>query len=98
MAKESNSFGNLNIQKIDEKKFLEGFKNADKKRARNLARKWVDEAERVLEPTFEDVFKSAMVYLAMKKVMRGMKANAAYVLWCGQFYQETWHQNVLFFG
>ncbi|MEM3356265.1 MAG: hypothetical protein QW166_00385 [Candidatus Bathyarchaeia archaeon] len=80
--------GKLNTQNIDKEKFLEAYKNADKREAEGLARKWIAESEKVLEPTFEDVVKSARVYLAMKKVMGEMKADAAYVLWCGQFTKE----------
>jgi L-fucose isomerase-like protein len=80
--------GKLNTQNIDKEKFLKAYKNADIKKAESLAKKWISEAKKVLEPKFEDVVKSAMVYLAMKKVMEDMKADAAYVLWCGQFTKE----------
>lgn len=80
--------GKLNTQNIDQEKFLEAYRNADKTRAKNFAKKWIDEAEKVLEPSFEDVIKSARVYLAMKTVMEDMKADVAYVLWCGQFTKE----------
>jgi hypothetical protein len=80
--------GKLNTQNIDKAKFLEAYRNADREKAESLAKKWMSEAEKVLEPTFEDVVKSAMVYLAMKRVIEDMKANAAYVLWCGQFTKE----------
>jgi L-fucose isomerase-like protein len=80
--------GRLNTQNINKEKFLEAYRNADRKKAESLAKKWMREAEKVLEPKFEDVVKSAMVYLAMKKVMEDMKADAAYVLWCGQFTKE----------
>ncbi len=80
--------GKLNTQNIDKKKFLEAYENADRREAEGLAEKWMSEAKKVLEPTFEDVVKSARVYLAIKKVMREMKADAAYVLWCGQFTKE----------
>jgi len=80
--------GKLNTLNINKEKFLEAYKNADRKKAECLAKKWMDKAEKVLEPTFEDIVKSARVYLAMRKVMEEMKANAAYVLWCGQFTKE----------
>jgi L-fucose isomerase-like protein len=80
-------YGRLNTQSIDKGKFLEAYRNADRKRAESLARKWMEEAE-VREPSFEDVVKSARVYLAMKTAMEAMRANVAYVLWCGQFTKE----------
>ncbi|NWF87209.1 hypothetical protein HXY32_05310 [Candidatus Bathyarchaeota archaeon] len=80
--------GKLNIQNIDKEKFLEAYRNADRTFAESLAKKWISEAQKVLEPSFEDVVKSARVYIAMKKTIEDMKANAAYVLWCGQFTKE----------
>lgn len=80
--------GKLNTQNVDYPKFLEAYKNADRTKAEKLAKKWMDEAEKVLEPSFEDVVKSARVYLAMKTVIEEMEADAAYVLWCGQFTKE----------
>jgi len=74
----------LNTQRIDEKKFVDVYKNADRTKAKILAKKWMNEAK-VLEPSFEDVVKSARVYIAMKTIIEDMKADAAYVLWCGQF-------------
>jgi len=79
--------GKLNTQNIDKNKFLEAYENADKAKAESLAKKWMNEAK-VLEPSFDDVAKSARVYIAMKKIMEDMKADAAYVLWCGQFTKE----------
>lgn len=80
--------GKLNIQNIDKEKFLKAYKNADRTFAESLAMKWISEVQKVLEPSFEDVVKSARVYIAMKKTIEDMKANAAYVLWCGQFTKE----------
>ncbi|NWG11652.1 hypothetical protein HXY33_07935 [Candidatus Bathyarchaeota archaeon] len=80
--------GKVNTQNIDKEKFFETYKNVDKTLAEALAKKWVKAAQKVLEPSFEDVVKSARVYVAMKAVMNEMKANVAYVLWCGQFTKE----------
>jgi len=79
--------GKLNTQNIDKEKFLRAYKNADRTKAENLAKKWIAEST-VREPSFEDVVKSARIYIAMKTLMQSMKADAAYVLWCGQFTKE----------
>jgi hypothetical protein len=76
--------GKLNTQNVGMEKFLEAYENADRMEAKSLAKKWMAESE-VLESSLEDVAKSARVYVAMKTVMKEMKANVAYVLWCGQF-------------
>jgi hypothetical protein len=79
--------GRLNTQMVDKTRFLEAYKKADSKIAKNLAKKWMSEAVEIVEPSFADVLKSARVYLAMKTVMKEMKADAVYILWCGQFTQ-----------
>jgi len=76
--------GKLNTKAIDPEKFFDAYEKADNTRAENLARKWMKESE-VLEPSFRDVVKSARLYIAMKAAIEGMKADAGYVLWCGQF-------------
>ena len=79
--------GKLNTQNIDKPNFFETYRSTDKTQAESLATKWMEESK-VLEPSFGDVVKSARVYLTMKTVMEDMKADAAYVLWCGQFTKE----------
>jgi len=74
----------LNTEAIDPEKFFDAYEKADKTKAETLARKWMKESK-VLEPSLKDVVKSARLYIAMKAVIRGMKADAGYVLWCGQF-------------
>lgn len=76
--------GKLNTQNVDMQKFLETCKSVDQSKAERLAGQWMKDA-RVLEPSFEDVVVTARIYLAMKSMMEEMNANAAYVLWCGQF-------------
>lgn len=76
--------GMLNVQTINMDKFLEVCEKVNRREAEAIARLWIGESI-VNEPTFEDVAKSARIYLAMKGTVDKMKANAAYVLWCGQF-------------
>jgi len=74
----------LNVQRVDVEKFLETVRRTGSSEARTLAEKWMKGIQ-VLEPSLEDVAEAARVYMAMKKTLLEMKANAAYVLWCGQF-------------
>jgi len=74
----------LNICPIKREKLLDTYRNMDDTTAENLAKKWLEECE-VKEPSFEDIVKSARVYLAMKTLIEKARADAAYVLWCGQF-------------
>ena len=80
--------GKLNTQIVDRTDFQEALANVDSAEAERTARKWTDEAAKILEPSFEDVIRSACVYLAMKTIIKNMEADAAYVLWCGQFTKQ----------
>jgi len=74
----------LNVQRADVEKFIETVRRIGSAEAETLAKKWM-KGVRVLEPSIDDVAEAARVYLAMRKTLLEMKANAAYVLWCGQF-------------
>jgi len=79
--------GRLNVQRVDEARLMELFEGVDAAEAEALARGWMAEAE-VREPSLEDVARSARVYLAMRAAVEEMGAEAAYVLWCGQFTRQ----------
>jgi len=74
----------LNVQRVDVEEFLETVRRIRSAEAKALAEKWM-KGTKVLEPSIDHVAEAARVYLAMKKTVLKMKANAAYVLWCGQF-------------
>jgi len=74
----------LNVENVNMQTFLEYVQTADSKEAEALAKKWMKNAK-VLEPSLPDVVQTARIYLGMKRALREMEANAAYVLWCGQF-------------
>lgn len=76
--------GMIKTQNIDIDKFGKIYKKVDRLEAEELARKWTKEC-RVLEPSLEDIAKSARLYITMKDMIEQSKAGAAYVLWCGQF-------------
>jgi hypothetical protein len=76
--------GKFNTHYIDIEDFKNRYNKVNKKKADTLAQEWVDECE-VNEPSIMDIAKSARLYIAMKDIIEDMKANIAYVLWCGQF-------------
>jgi hypothetical protein len=76
--------GKLDVRNVYAEELLKAVNEADRIQAQRLARKWIRKS-RVIEPTFEDITKTARVYLAMKTIISDMNAKAAYVLWCGQF-------------
>ena len=47
--------------------------------AKEWAKRWIAEAEKVVEPQFEDILAGARTYLALKKMMALEKANAVTV-------------------
>ena len=59
---------------------------ADKAEAKKWADKWINEAEKVVEPSREEIEKSATMYLAMKKLMDENKAQAITINCLGGFY------------
>jgi hypothetical protein len=74
----------LNIENVNVKRFLRHVNAVDVDEAEKLAKKWMKNAK-AIEPTLADVTHAARIYLAMRKTLREMKAQAVYVLWCGQF-------------
>lgn len=59
---------------------------ADQTAAKEKARQWVDGADKVIEPSPEEVEKSAAMYLAMCDLMQQHKAQAIAVNCLGGFY------------
>ena len=59
---------------------------ADKAEAKKWADKWINEAEKVVEPSREEIEKSATMYLAMKTLMDENKAQAITINCLGGFY------------
>jgi L-fucose isomerase-like protein len=76
--------GKFKTHYVDMQDFEKRYKEVDQSKSESLAKQWMDESE-VREPTLEDAIKSAQVYIAMKSIIENMEADAAYVLWCGQF-------------
>ena len=58
----------------------------DMAEAKKWADKWISEAEKVVEPSREEIEKSASIYLAMKKLMEENKAQAITINCLGGFY------------
>ena len=59
---------------------------ADKAEVKKWADKWISEAEKVVEPSREEIEKSGAMYLAMKTLMEENKAQAITVNCLGGFY------------
>jgi L-fucose isomerase-like protein len=55
---------------------IERWKNVDERRARQLAKKWIREAENIIGPEEKDVISAARLYMAMKDLLKEKKAQA----------------------
>jgi hypothetical protein len=64
----------------------DAYVGADKAEVKKWADKWISEAEKVVEPSREEIEKSGAMYLAMKKLMDENKAQAITVNCLGGFY------------
>jgi len=62
------------------------YQNTDNGEAKRWGKKWTDETLRVVEPTEEEIFKSARMYLALKKAMEEKNADAVTVDCLGLYY------------
>ena len=74
----------LNIHHVKPEGLIETCNKASKTKATNLAKQWIAKS-RVKEPSFDDVVKSACIYLAFKQIVKEENADAVYVPWCGVF-------------
>jgi len=62
------------------------YEKVDEEDARKWADKWINEALKIVEPSREEIVKSAKMYLALKKAMKDKGANAVTVDCLGLFY------------
>jgi len=64
---------------LDHKAFNAVYKEAPDGEAKRLAERWISNAEKIIEPGFEDVFAGAKVYFTLKTLMARENANAVTV-------------------
>ena len=62
------------------------YEKVDLEEAKKYKEKWIKEALKVVEPTEEEILKSARMYLALKKAMEDKKADAVTVDCLGLYY------------
>lgn len=62
------------------------YEKVDRAKARPWAEKWIREARRIVEPTPQEIEKSAAMYLAMKGLMQDNHAQAITINCLGGFY------------
>lgn len=62
------------------------YKKADRNEARKLAQQWTKQAEKIVEPSNQEIENSAAMYLAMRDLMQQNKARAIAINCLGGFY------------
>ncbi len=79
------TFG-VNVKQIDPAELEEAYKKVDPNEAKTWATRWIKGAEKVIEPTPEEIHKSAAFYLAMRSVLARHNAQAITINCLGLFY------------
>jgi len=79
------SFG-TRIEKVEFPEMRSAYGSVDPNRAQNQAQKWIREAQRVVEPSHQEIEKSAAMYLTMCELLSRHEAQAIAVNCLGGFY------------
>lgn len=74
------------VVNVDHKALDDCYKKADKNEAKKWADKWIGEAQKVVEPSREELEKSGAMYLAMCQLMQDNNAQAITINCLGGFY------------
>ncbi len=74
------------VRKISSQQINDAYRQVDRKAAANWAKQWMQHAERVVEPSREEIEKSGAMYLAMQNIMQQHQAEAITMDCLGLFY------------
>jgi hypothetical protein len=77
------------IKQIELKRMLDIYSHVKDNEARAEAGRWIKNAERVVEPSSEDIFKSCKLALAFEKLMDGEEATVMTVDCYGTMWDKT---------
>ncbi|UCE99189.1 MAG: twin-arginine translocation signal domain-containing protein [Planctomycetota bacterium] len=88
-AKEFKEKLGVEVISVDHRRLNEAYQGVDKKAAEAEAGQWIRNAEKVVEPTREEIVKSSRLYLAMKLIMQQEQARAITINCLGLFRQKN---------
>ncbi len=74
------------VKQIFSQEFNDAYKQADRTQGAQWAKHWIQNAEKVIEPSTEEIEKSGAMYLAMKSLLEKYKAPAIAVDCLGLYY------------
>lgn len=70
------------IKFMPRQRLIEAYNAVDKKLAQAEAERWTREAEKIVEPTPEDILKGSRMYFAMRKILEEEKAHLITIRYC----------------
>jgi len=76
----------VKIVPLQHQRIMDAYQSADSAEAENEARRWVEGAVKIVEPSREEIVRSSRFYLAMKRVMAEEGAQAIAINCLGLFY------------
>lgn len=76
----------IDVQKISSKEINEIYPKVNQAEAEKWAKKWIQEAERVVEPSVEEIKKSGAMYLTLLELLSRYRAQAVAVDCLSLFY------------
>jgi len=76
----------LKVIQLDFKQLAQAYEKADRNEAKKCADRWIKQAEKVVEPSRQEIEKSGAMYLAMFDLMQQHKARAITINCLGGFY------------
>ena len=85
-TKAKEKFG-VEVKSIDHQRLVEAYNSADEKQAEADATEWIDNAEKVVEPSKEEIIKSSRMYLGIKKILEEENTNVITINCLGLFHQ-----------
>ena len=88
-AKEFKNNLGVEVISVNHQQLNEAYQAVDKKAAENEAELWIRDAQKIIEPTREEIIKSSRLYLAMKQIMQQQHARAITINCLGLFRQKN---------
>lgn len=79
------AFG-INVHQVSSGELDGAYQRAERAQAKSVAKHWIENAEKVVEPSRDEIEKSARMYLAMQDLMQQHKARAITIDCLGLFY------------
>jgi len=76
----------VKIVPLQHQRIIDAYEKADLKEAETEAKRWIDNAAKIVEPSRDEIVRSARFYLAMKRVMAEEAAQAITINCLGLFY------------